>query len=85
MELTEKINEYDPDGHLENVNVWDWVVTHDGRVKQVTHDDMPDLHYSQIKRFATIEEVKCKTPQCVNPIDFESNDSLCAACFTSNA
>jgi hypothetical protein len=40
------------------VDVWDWIVTKDGDVRQITHDDMQDLKYEDIKRKATLKEIK---------------------------
>lgn len=57
-EDTTKKNKYDDEGHLMNMEVWDWIVTKDGTVRQITHDDMPDLKASQIARYATEEEIK---------------------------
>lgn len=54
----DKPNEYDKDGHLKNMEVSDWIVTHDGEVRQIIHDDMNDLKYEDIARFATRKEVK---------------------------
>ncbi len=38
-------------------NVWDWVLTMDGRIFQINHDDMQDLTYEQIARYATTDEI----------------------------
>ena len=40
------------------VNVWDWIMTKDGVFLQITHDDMHDIKYEDIKRKATKEEIK---------------------------
>lgn len=40
------------------VNVWDWVVTKDGRIVQIDSDDMQGLHYEDIERHASEEEIK---------------------------
>jgi hypothetical protein len=48
---------YDEEGHVSNLDVWDWIVTNDGRVMQITHDEMSNLSYTEIKRFATTGEV----------------------------
>lgn len=52
-----KDNTYDSSGHLKNMNIWDWVVTHSGVVRQIIHDDMDDLSYEEISRYATPNEV----------------------------
>lgn len=38
-------------------DVWDWIVTKNGDVRQITHDDMMDLKYEDIERHAKIEEM----------------------------
>ena len=38
--------------------VWDWIVTKKGVVRQITHDDMQDLKYEDIGRKATPQEIK---------------------------
>ena len=45
------------EGILQNMDVWDWVVTHDGQVRQIEHDDQMGLPGEAIARFATLEEV----------------------------
>ena len=50
-------NKYDGEGHLLGMNVGDFIVTKEGVVKKITHNDMPDLHYSQIARYATVDEI----------------------------
>lgn len=42
------------------VNLWDWIVTKSGEVRQITSDDMMDLPYEDIARHATIEEMPPK-------------------------
>lgn len=39
------------------VNVWDWIVTKTGEVRQITSDDMMDLKHEDIERHAKIEEL----------------------------
>jgi hypothetical protein len=39
------------------VDVWDWVILKDGRTIQITHDDMLDVSYEQIKRLASKNEI----------------------------
>ena len=55
-----KISEYDEDGHVSNLEVWDWVVTKDKRVVQLTDHDMTGLSYTQITRHATNNEIKAQ-------------------------
>lgn len=38
-------------------NVWDWIVTKTGEVRQITSDDMMDLKGEDIERLATEEEI----------------------------
>ncbi len=38
-------------------DVWDWVLTMDGKIVQINHDDMQDLTYEQIARYATTDEI----------------------------
>ncbi len=52
-----KENKYDSEGYLENMDVGDWIVTKDCRIIKITSDNMSDLHYKDIKRFATAEEI----------------------------
>ncbi len=52
-----KVNQYDTDGHLMGMDVWDWVVTKSGQVRQITDDNMHNLHYTEIARFATQDEI----------------------------
>ena len=40
------------------VDVWDWVVTKDDKIRQITHDDMMDLPYEDIKRKANKKEIE---------------------------
>ncbi len=40
----------------EQFEVWDWVVTTWGVIRQITNDDMMDLPYEKIERLATEEE-----------------------------
>lgn len=39
------------------VNVWDWVVTKEGKIMQIDSDDMQDLKHEDILRLATKEEM----------------------------
>lgn len=57
MKNRQKENQYDDEGHLKNMDVWDWVVTKGGKIRQITNDDMNDLHYSEITRFANNDEI----------------------------
>lgn len=47
----------DKSSHNLKVLVWDWIITKDGRIIQVIHDDMQDLKYEDILRHATNEEI----------------------------
>ena len=38
-------------------NVWDWIVTKTGEVRQITHDDMMDLKGEDIERLANDNEL----------------------------
>lgn len=40
------------------VNVWDWIVTKSGEIRQIDSDDMMDLKYEDIQRLANGEEIK---------------------------
>ena len=40
------------------INVWDWVITNNGKLRQITSDDMQDLKYEDIKRLANKKELK---------------------------
>jgi len=42
------------------VNVWDWVVLKNGKIRQITHDDMLDLKYEDIERLAQKDEIPVK-------------------------
>ncbi len=46
------------EGILQDMDVWDWVVTKDNEVRQIDHDDMQDLKGEDVLRFATVEEVQ---------------------------
>lgn len=52
-----KENKYDDEGHLIGMDVGDWIVTIYGRVRRITSDNMPDLPYFEIGRYATDEEI----------------------------
>lgn len=39
------------------LNVGDWIVTKDGETRQITSDNMPDLPFEKMARFATIKEI----------------------------
>lgn len=41
-------------------DVWDWIVTKSGEVRQINSDDMMDLKYEDIERHAKIEEMPVK-------------------------
>lgn len=58
-----KPNIYDQDGILQDIGIGDFIVTKSGIVREITHDDMPDLHYNQILRFATKKEVNYLPPK----------------------
>lgn len=57
MKHIQKIDTYDKDGILQNMDVWDWIVTKTGRVRQITHHDMMDLKAEDIARYATKKEI----------------------------
>lgn len=47
------------EGHKLNgeYDIWDWVVTKDGRLVQIDGDEMADLTHEDIERHATIDEM----------------------------
>ena len=45
------------DGILQDLEVWDWVITKEGKTVQINHDDMTDLNAEDIARFATLDEI----------------------------
>ncbi len=57
VELPLKESKYDKDGHLENMDIDDYIITTSGNLKLITDHNMSDLHFSQIKRFATLKEI----------------------------
>lgn len=56
-----KPNEYNDEGILQNLDIWDWIVTKNGVIRLITDDDMNDLKAEDIKRFATKEEIRDRT------------------------
>lgn len=70
-----KQNKYDSEGHLVGIDVWDWIVTTSGDVRQITHDDMNDLHFSQIERFATEIEIE-NEKNTLRSCPFDSHDLI---------
>jgi len=53
-----KVSIYNEEGYVDNLEVWDYVVTKKGKVLQITHDDMSNLTYQEIERHATLEEIE---------------------------
>lgn len=52
-----KKDQYDEDGHLENMEIGDWIVTKNGEIIKISADDQENLKYWMISRYATKEEV----------------------------
>lgn len=53
-----KPNKYDKDGILKDMDVWDWIVTTEGYVRQIISDDMMDLQGGDIIRYAKDWEIE---------------------------
>jgi len=51
-----------------NIEIGQWVVLKDGKVVKITADDMPDVPYEKIERYATKEEI-LQNGGC--PVDLE--------------
>jgi len=51
-----------------NIEIGQWVVLKDGKVVKITADDMPDVPYEKIERYATKEEI-LENGGC--PVDLE--------------
>lgn len=53
--------------------VWDWIVTHKNEVRQITHDEMNDLKYENIKRRAMPKEIKIAKAKIIRTKKVKNN------------